>query len=79
MNAGFAPTGREVDWAHRVVEGERVARRTLLAIRGDDGHLAERLGGADEAVEPVGEDPVVVRTEETHQRPGAGSRHKAWR
>jgi hypothetical protein len=42
--------------------------RTLLTVGGNDGDLTERLGGTNQTLESVGENPIVVRTEEPHQR-----------
>ena len=53
--------------AQRMVERERVARRALLAVRRDDGHLAERVRRGDETLEAAREDAVVVGDEKTHQ------------
>ena len=50
-----------------VMECERVARSALLAIRSNDRNLAQRLGGSYQTLEAVGENSIVVRTEETHQ------------
>ena len=59
--------------AHGMVQRERMARGALLAVGGDDGDVAEARRGLRERVEPVGEDAVVVRAEEAHQRPAAGA------
>ena len=50
-----------------MMQRERMARRALLAIRRDDRDLAERTRRRYEALEPEGEDAVVVRAEEAHQ------------
>jgi hypothetical protein len=50
----------------RMVERERVARRALLAIGRDNGHLTERLGGLDQTLDPLREESVVVRDEKAH-------------
>src|SRR5688500_495089 len=55
------------DRPYRMVQRQRMARRALLAIRGDDRDLAQWLGGAHQAVEPVGENPVIVRAQKPHQ------------
>jgi hypothetical protein len=44
-----------------MVERERVTHPALLAVRRNDGHLAERLRGLDEALYPVRKNAVVVR------------------
>ena len=56
------------DRPQRMVQRQRMARRALLAIGRDDGHLAQRLGRGDEALEPVGQNAVVVGGEEPHPR-----------
>ena len=50
-----------------MMQRERVARRALLAIGRDDGDLAERLGGFDEALDAVRENAVVVRDQQAHR------------
>jgi hypothetical protein len=61
-----------------MMQGERVARRALLAVRGNHGDLAERFGSAHQTLESVGEDPIIVRTKEPHQRSApTENRHSA--
>ena len=45
-----------------------MARRALLAVGGDDGDLAERLRGLEEAGQSVRENSIVVGEEESDQR-----------
>jgi hypothetical protein len=56
------------DGTKRVMERERVAGSALLAVRRDDRDFAKWFGGSHETLEAVGKNPVVVRTEQTHQR-----------
>src|SRR5690348_505496 len=55
-----------------MVQRQRMTRRALLAVGGDDRHLAEWLGSLLEAVETVGEDSIVIGEEQAHQRSPAG-------
>jgi hypothetical protein len=43
-----------------------VTGRALFAIRRDDGDVADLLRGSHEALQPVGEDAVVVGAEDSH-------------
>src|SRR5262245_16119818 len=51
-----------------MVERERMARRALLAVGSNDGHLAQWLGSRDQALDAVGENPVVVGDQQAHRR-----------
>src|SRR5262245_3021808 len=55
-------------WPQRVMQRERMAGWALLTVRGNDRELTERFGGTHQTFEPVGEDAIIVRTQESHQR-----------
>src|SRR6185436_16478254 len=54
---------------HRMMQGERMAGRALLAVGRHHPHLAEGLGGSDQTLEAVRENAVVVRDEESQPSP----------
>ena len=61
--------------AQGMVERQRVRGRTLLAIGCNDRHVANLFGRAHEAVQAVGKNAVVVRTEESHGEANGSVRH----
>src|SRR5687767_8093411 len=55
-----------LDWPHRVMESERMARRALLPIGRDHSDFSQWLRGSNKALESVRKNPVVVRAEKPH-------------